>query len=183
MLKFVAGILALFPFSNRSRRKRRMDVISFWHGLSVRRRAKRVGTGLRCHAPVKVSRKTVIGEHVHFNGAHVFGTGNVTFGKWVHSGEGLRIFTRNHNYDKGAAIPYDDTFIEKDVAIGDFAWIGAYVILLPGTTIGEGAVIQAGSVVHGEIPPMAIAGGNPAKVFAWRDREHFARLKAEGRFH
>ena len=61
-------------------------------------------------------------------------------------------------------------------------WIGTNVIILPGTHIGEGAIIQAGAVVHGEIPPMAIAGGNPAKVFAWRDREHYEELKAKGRF-
>ena len=57
------------------------------------------------------------------------------------------------------------------------------MILLPGTTIGDGAIIQAGSVVHGEIPPLAIAGGNPAKVFAWRDKEKYDAHFAAGRFH
>jgi len=38
-------------------------------------------------------------------------------------------------------------------------------------------------VVHGNIPAYAIAGGNPAKVFAQRDVAHFERLKAEGKFH
>ena len=66
--------------------------------------------------------------------------------------------------------------------IDDCVWIGSNVIILPGTHIGEGAIIQAGSVVHGEIPPMAIAGGNPAKVFASRDRRHYEELKAKGRF-
>ena len=55
-------------------------------------------------------------------------------------------------------------------------------MILPGTKIGEGAIIQGGSVVHGEIPPYAIAGGNPAKVFKYRDIEHFKKLKAEGKF-
>ncbi|MCR5413323.1 MAG: acyltransferase [Kiritimatiellae bacterium] len=160
-----------------------MDLISFWYSLPVRRRAKSVGPGLRCHGPVSVSRRTVLGESVHFNGARIYGTGDVTFGRYVHSGEGLKIFTRNHNYNGGDAIPYDRTSVVKPVSIGDFAWIGAYVILLPGTKIGEGAIIQAGSVVHGEIPPLAIAGGNPAKVFAWRDREHYESLKAAGKFH
>ena len=95
----------------------------------------------------------------------------------------MRVFTRNHNYDKGDAIPYGRTYIKKDVVIGDFVWIGIQVILLPGTTIGEGAIIQAGAVVHVNIPAYAIAGGNPAKVFAQRDVEHFKRLKAEGKFH
>ncbi|GHV46300.1 hypothetical protein FACS1894204_07620 [Synergistales bacterium] len=49
--------------------------------------------------------------------------------------------------------------------------------------IGEGAIIQAGSVVVSDIPPYAIAGGAPAKVFKYRNREHFERLKAEGKYH
>ena len=72
--------------------------------------------------------------------------------------------------------------IIKDVEIGDFVWIGTNVMILPGTKIGEGAIIQGGSVVHGEIPPLAIAGGNPCKVFKYRDKEHFEKLKAESKF-
>ena len=49
--------------------------------------------------------------------------------------------------------------------------------------LDEGAIIQGGSVVHGEIPPYAIAGGNPAKVFKYRNIEHFQKLKAEGKFY
>jgi acetyltransferase-like isoleucine patch superfamily enzyme len=86
------------------------------------------------------------------------------------------------NY-KGEAIPYDKTYVVKPVTIGSCVWVGAYVILLPGTTIGDGAIIQAGSVVHGEIPPLAIAGGNPAKVFAWRDKEQYDAHFAAGLDH
>ena len=182
MTEFLANVVSWFLFFLPNRRRLRMDIICFFHGFPVRRRAVSVGRGLRCHGPVSVSRQTEIGEHVYFNGAFVFGGGKVVFGNWVHSGVGLKIFTRNHNYRNGTAIPYDKAYVMKPVEIGNFVWIGAEVILLPGTKIGEGAVIQAGSVVHGEIPPLAIAGGNPAKVFAWRDAEHFNRLKAEGRF-
>ena len=87
------------------------------------------------------TRHTELGDHVHFNGMWASGDGRLVIGDWFHSGDGLRIFTRNHNYDKGDAIPYDRTYIKKDVVIGDFVWIGAQVILLPGTTIGEGAII------------------------------------------
>lgn len=45
----------------------------------------------------------------------------------------------------------------------------------------DGLRFQAGAVVHGEIPLYAIAGGNPAKVFKYRDFEHFQKLKAEGK--
>lgn len=48
---------------------------------------------------------------------------------------------------------------------------------------GEGAIIQAGAVVVKDIPPYAIAGGNPAKVFKYRDKEHYETLKAQGKFH
>ena len=58
-------------------------------------------------------------------------------------------------------------------------WIGARVVILPGTVIGEGAIVQAGAVVHGKIPPLSIVGGNPAKVFAQRDEIHYRNLKTK----
>jgi acetyltransferase-like isoleucine patch superfamily enzyme len=61
-------------------------------------------------------------------------------------------------------------------------WLGSRVTILGGVTIGEGAIIQAGAVVVSDIPKYAIAGGNPAKVFKYRDIEHYERLKAENRF-
>ena len=51
-----------------------------------------------------------------------------------------------------------------DVEIGDGAWLAARVTVLPGARIGERAVIAAGSVVAGEIPPGSVAGGIPARV-------------------
>lgn len=52
----------------------------------------------------------------------------------------------------------------KPVVIEDYVWIGARAIILPGVTIGEGAVIGAGSVVTKDVPAFKIAVGNPAKV-------------------
>lgn len=181
MVKFVATLLTFFIPLHGLRQFLRSRIVYGLYGLPVWRRARRVGRALHCNGPVRVTRQTELGDHVSFNGAVFFGGGSVTIGRWVHTGEGLKVFTRNHNYE-GEAIPYDNTYVHKSVTIGDCVWIGAYVTLLPGTTIGEGAIIQAGSVVHGEIPPMAIAGGNPAKVFAWRDKEHYLRLKEAGRF-
>ena len=71
----------------------------------------------------------------------------------------------------------------EDVLIGDNVWIGNRVIILGGSNIGEGAIIQAGSVVIGDVPEYAIAGGHPARKFSSRDVEHYLRLKREGRFH
>ena len=80
------------------------------------------------------------------------------------------------------AISYDDSYVREDVAIGDNVWFGVNVIVVPGVEIGEGAIIQAGSVVTDDVPKGAIAGGHPAEVFSYRDMEHYERLKREGKF-
>lgn len=93
------------------------------------------------------------------------------------------MITQIHNYDHGNEIPYDDTYIYKDVLIKDNVWLGSRVVILGGVTIGEGAIIQAGSVVVSDIPDYAIAGGHPAKVFKYRDKEHYDKLKQAEKFH
>jgi len=57
---------------------------------------------------------------------------------------------------------------ERDVLIGNGVWIGDSVVVLPNVTIGDGAVIGAGSIVTRAIPPYAIAVGNPARVLKLR---------------
>ena len=57
-----------------------------------------------------------------------------------------------HSYE-----PKGDTIIKSD------AWIGMNAIIMPGVTIGEGAIVAAGSVVSKNVPPYTIVGGNPAK--------------------
>ncbi|WP_220498070.1 acyltransferase [Rhodopirellula sp. JC639] len=93
------------------------------------------------------------------------------------------MITQNHRYDDGNAIPYDSKeYVLLDIEIGDNVWLGDRVILLGGITIGEGAIIQAGSVVVSDVPKCAIAGGHPAKVFKMRDVEHYENLKTQGKF-
>ena len=123
------------------------------------------------------------GNNCNFNGMRVIGGGKVTFGDNFHSGEECMIITQNHNYDHGEAIPYDTTFDYKTVVIEDNVWFGNRVIVTGNVTIGEGAIIAAGSVVVKDVPKCAIVGGNPAKVIKYRDIEHYEKLKAEGRFH
>ncbi len=78
---------------------------------------------------------------------------------------------------------YDNTIISKDVIIEDNVWLGNRVTILPSVKIGEGAIIQAGSVVVKDVEKYAIAGGHPAKVFKYRDIDHYEKLKKEGKFH
>ena len=129
-----------------------------------------------------VSKKTFLGKNIHFNGMKIGGCGTVKIGDNFHSGTECSIITQNHNYE-GEMLPYDKTFICKDVYIEDNVWLGNRVIILGGVTIGEGAIIQAGSVVVNSIPKYAIAGGAPAKVFSQRDIEHYMLLKDKKRFY
>lgn len=84
--------------------------------------------------------------------------------------EGLVVITSNHRQKIGQFLSggnedneYHDVIVDEDV------WIGMNVTLLPGVTVGRGAIIGASSVVTKPIPPYAIAVGNPAKVikFKW----------------
>lgn len=132
---------------------------------------------------VEFTDRTFLKKHVSFNGMRIKGRGKCTIGCYFHSGEDCLIITSNHNFDYGTEIPYDNTDICKEVEIADFVWLGSRVIILPGVKIGEGAVIQAGAVVVSDIPKYAIAGGSPAKVFAYRDIKHFILQKSLKKFH
>ena len=121
---------------------------------------------------------TYLGNNCHFNGMQISGGGRVTIGDNFHSGSSCMMIAQNHNIT-GGALPYDNTYILKDIEIGDNVWLGNRVIILGGVKIGEGAIIQAGSVVVSDIP---IAGGHPAVVFSHRDSEHYFRLKNEEKF-
>lgn len=73
--------------------------------------------------------------------------------------------------DKQAQISFinENKYEEYEpIEIGNDVWIGANVIVLDGVSIGNGAIIAAGSVVTKDIPPYAIAGGVPAKIIKYR---------------
>ncbi|MNI40841.1 Chloramphenicol acetyltransferase [compost metagenome] len=61
------------------------------------------------------------------------------------------------------SMPYN-----QKIVIGNDVWIGANAVILPGVTLGDGAVIGAGAVVTKDVPPYAIVGGVPAKVIRYR---------------
>jgi acetyltransferase-like isoleucine patch superfamily enzyme len=144
--------------------------------------AQAVGPGFYTNGKINLNSNTKIGENVHLHGLNVRGSGAVTIGDNVHAGTDCEILTANHNYDEGDAIPYDDTFVVQPVTIEVCVWLGIDVTLLPGVTVGEGAIVQAGSVVTNDIPEGAIAGGHPAEVFARRDMDHYEKLKSAGKF-
>lgn len=84
--------------------------------------------------------------------------------------EGLVVVTSNHRQHIGHFLEGNNEDNEyKDIIVEEDVWIGINVTLLAGAHIGRGAIIGACSVVTQEIPPYAVAVGNPAKVikFKW----------------
>ena len=87
-----------------------------------------------------------------------------------------------HRMDWFSCYPHLDKLPELycskgDTVIGDGVWIGMRAMILPGVTIGEGAVIAAGSVVTKDVPPYTLVGGNPARKIKKRfDEKVIERL-------
>ena len=83
-----------------------------------------------------------------------------------------KVFITDHNHgnysgenqDSPETIPHDRTIYSKPVKIKKNVWLGEFVSVLSGVTIGEGSIIGAMSVVNKDIPPFTIAVGCPAKV-------------------
>ena len=173
MIKFVKKI-----FSNYRINRYRKKCIH-----QVTRQAAKVGKGIKINYKSHVTSNTYIGDNAGINGVIISGSGKVIIGNNFHCGSECLIMTQNHNYDSGKTIPYDDTYIVKDVIIGDNVWFGSRVTILPGIEIGEGAIVQAGAVVSKSIPKFGISGGNPAKVFKYRDKEHYLSLKEKRMFY
>lgn len=181
-LRFCVSSFIINNFCKNNKYNKLKKLKQKFYGDMIRKSAKEVGDSLEINNFSSCTYNTVLGFHVCFNGMQITGGGNCKIGDYFHSGQDCLIMTENHNYE-GMEIPYDSTYIYKNVEIGDCVWLGSRVIILPGTKIGEGAIIQAGSVVHGDIPECAIVGGNPAKVFKYRDIEHYKNLKELKKFH
>ncbi len=70
----------------------------------------------------------------------------------------------NHVIKDEKGLELDKPVVTAPIVIGDHVWIGMNVIVLKGVTIGEGAIVAAGSVVNKDVPPHCLVAGVPAKV-------------------
>ena len=103
---------------------------------------------------IAIGRRTVINR-----GCCLDGRGWLRIGDDVNISAGSWLLTDSHDHE-------DPHFREvlAPVTIEDHAWIGSRALVLPGVTIGEGAVVGAKSVVAEDVPPFTVVGGNPARV-------------------
>ena len=90
------------------------------------------------------------------------------------------IWSVDHNYQSAGMLPYDRVDLLKKVTIATNVWLGINVSVRPGVTIGEGSVVAMGSVVVSDVPPLALVGGNPAKIIGQRDPDTYLEAKGKG---
>ena len=76
-------------------------------------------------------------------------------------GPDVGIYTAGHRLEPEGRM--EDVY-GLSITIGNDVWIGGHSTILPGVTIGDGAVIAAGSVLTTDVPPRSLVAGNPAKV-------------------
>jgi len=94
---------------------------------------------------------------------------DLKIGDDVMMGPDVFIVGNNHRFDDlNIPMRLQGNQESRPVRVGDDVWIGAKVIILPGLTIGKGAIIGAGAVVTKDVPPYAICVGNPARVIRFR---------------
>jgi virginiamycin A acetyltransferase len=84
-----------------------------------------------------------------------------------------------HGWEKGFDVSTWTREIRGDTVVENDAWIGMEAVILPGVTIGDGAIVAARALVSHDVPPYAIVAGNPAKVVKMRfDARTVKRLLA-----
>jgi acetyltransferase-like isoleucine patch superfamily enzyme len=111
----------------------------------------------------EIGDNTWIGQQCFFHSA-----GGLRIGQRVGIGPGVRILTSSHK-EEGREVPV--LFSElafAPVTIEDDCDLGIGSIVLPGVTVGRGAIVGAGAVVARDVPPYAVVAGVPAKVLRMR---------------
>ena len=111
-----------------------------------------------------------IGSGVRLNyGVSIGATGSIQVGNRVRIGPyAMIVDTDFHDaYDRSKRPP------PRPVTIADDVWIGAKASILPGVTIGRGAIIGTGAVVTKDVPEFAVVAGVPARVVKQLDPERF----------
>ncbi|MGE6353887.1 acetyltransferase [Flavobacterium sp. NPDC079362] len=131
------------------------------------------GKGCRIEAHSDGDKKVIfIGKNVQINDyVHIAAMKNITIGDNVLIASKVFISDLNHGrygnedlHDSPDIPPNNRKLYSKSVIIKDNVWLGEFVSVLPGVTIGKGTIVGANSVVSKDLPDYSIAVGVPAKV-------------------
>jgi acetyltransferase-like isoleucine patch superfamily enzyme len=147
---------------------RAVEIPSNYHNIELDSCSLDRGVTLLCGGSPREGIKLKIGPGSYLNRrTFVDAIESVEIGQFVAIGPDCYITDHDHGVDPTRA-PLDQEMVAKRTYIGDRAWLGAKVIVLKGVTIGQNAVIGAGSVVTRDIPAYAVAVGIPARVIRTR---------------
>lgn len=110
-----------------------------------------------------------IGDYCSFGDySHITAINKIIIGNNVLTGKNILITDNSHGSSSSSMLeiaPFDRPLYSKGpVLIEDNVWIGSNACIMPGVTVGRGAIIAAGSIVTHDVPPCSLVGGNPAKV-------------------
>lgn len=98
----------------------------------------------------------------------------ITIGSNVQVTRGVSFYT--HGGGNAIRKDHPDFDVFGKIVVEDWAYIGAFSQIMPGVTIGEGALVAAGSVVTRSIPPHVVVAGNPAKYICTTE-EYYEKNK------
>jgi len=144
-------------------------IIQFSRGATIE-----IGPHFRCLRLTTIHTLTregriVIGENSHIAEGVIISSGlRIEIGRDALIGPQSMIVDTNHNYGDRTVRIGAQGLACRPIKIGPDVWTGGHVNILPGVTVGQGAIIGAGSVVTKDVPPFAIVVGVPAKVIAFR---------------
>lgn len=117
---------------------------------------------LRCPYRISVGENSIINKNCLIDGRY----GGIVIGSHVDIAQEVNIWTEQHDYNSPN---YDST--GGGVIIEDYVWIASRATILPGVTIGQGAVIASCAVVTKDVPPMTVVAGVPARIIGTRDKD------------
>ena len=113
--------------------------------------------------------------NIGFN-CEIFSGGHVRLGKNTLVAAYTYLVGGDHLHDRTDVPVLDQGRVAQGIEVDDNVWLGAHVVIADGARVGRDAIIGAGAVVRGEIPPFQIAAGVPARVI--RDRRTGPRSSA-----